>query len=318
MIKVGIIGGDNPRAAELVRVLINHPDVELMWVTGEVEAGTRLEHIVPGIIGECGLVVNDEVALHNMDLVYLCGSRSRVAAKLLKLDLAQGVKFIDLSGSHNMDNGEDKPWKYGLSEMQRRLLVHDADLVTLPGSVAAASLLALIPLARNLLLNSPLTLRVAMGAMAFPDNGRTVDGMSVAEWTQEQHRELQFALGQCQSGFAQPVNLTIAPLAERRALAVAARFKCELDVEKVRQLYEQYYDDHNFVFMVDRPIVNADVENTNKCLIRLEKDERSGELTVHAVMDLLLKGSAGMAVHVMNLMFGLHERVGLALKGTGC
>lgn len=318
MIKVGIIGGDNPRAAELVRVLINHPDVELMWVTGDIEAGTRLEYIVPGIIGECDLIVNDEVALDHVDLVYLCGSRSQMAASLQTLDLTQGVKFIDLSGSHNLDNGEDKPWKYGLSEMQRRLLVHDAELVTLPGNAAAATLLALIPMARNLLLNSPLTLRVAMGAMAFPDNGKTVDGMSVVEWAQEQQREVKFALSQCQSSFDQPVNLTISPLAEHRALAVAARFKSGVDGETIRQLYEQYYDDHNFVFIVDRPILNADVENTNKCLIRLDKDERSGELTVCAVMDLLLKGSAGMAVHMMNLMFGLHERVGLALKGTGC
>ena len=86
----------------------------------------------------------------------------------------------------------------------------------------------------------------------------------------------------------------------------------------IRQLYEQYYSDHNFVFLVDRPIVAADVENTNKCLIRLDKDERKGLLTVHAVMDLLLKGGAGTAVHAMNLLFGLHERAGLALKATGC
>ena len=86
----------------------------------------------------------------------------------------------------------------------------------------------------------------------------------------------------------------------------------------VRELYEQYYDDHNFVFIVDRSITMVDVENTNKCLIRLEKDEHSGVLTITAMMDALLKGAAGTAVHAMNLMFGLQERVGLMLKGTGC
>ena len=277
MIKVGIVGCDHQRAAELVRVLINHPDVELMWVTGSCEAGTRLDSIVPGIIGECNLTVSDQASLDNVNVVFVCGSR----------------------------------------EMQRRLLVHDAQLVTVPGNAAAAALLALMPMARNLMLNSPITLRVAMGDMAFPDQGKTLDGMNPDEWAHDQQREVALALSQCQSSFAQPVNLTISPIAEPRILAVAARFKCGVDEETIRQLYEQYYEDHNFVFLVDKPIVGADVANTNKCLIRFEKDEHSGELTVHAVIDLLLKGNAGNAVHMMNLLFGLHERVGLALKGSG-
>ena len=315
MIKVGIVGCDNLRAAELVRVLINHPDVVLTWATGSCAAGTRLDSIVPGIIGECDLTVSGEASFSDVDLVYLCGSRAQVLPLLP--DLPDEVKVIDLSGSHNLDHGEDKAWKYGLSEMQRRVLVHDTRLVTVPGIAAAASLLALMPMARNLLLNSPLTLRVAMGTAAFPNEGKTLDGLDAAEWAQDQQREVMLALTQCQSSFGQSVDLTISPLAERRTLAVAARFKCDVDDETIRQLYEQYYEDHNFVFLVDRPIVSADVENTNKCLIRLDKDEHSGELTVHAAMDLLLKGNAGTAVHTMNLMFGLHERVGLALKGSG-
>lgn len=318
MIKVGIIGCDHPRAAELVRVLINHPDVEMMWVTGTCDAGTRVDNIVPGIVGECDLAVSSYAALDEVDVVFLCESRSSVSGWLATHTLPDEVKVIDLNGSHNLDHGDNLPWKYGLGEMQRRVLVHDARLVTMPGNAATAALLALIPMARNLLLNSPLTLRVAMGSMAFPDAGRTLDGMDATEWTQEQRQEIMLALHQCQSSFDQPVDLTISPIAERRALALAARFKCGVDGEMIRQLYEQYYDDHNFVFMVDRPIVAADVENTNKCLIRLDKDEQSGDLTVHAVMDLLLKGNAGSAVHVMNLMFGLHERVGLTLKGSGC
>lgn len=317
MIKVGIVGCDHLRAAELVRVLINHPDVELMWVTGSCDAGTRLDSIVPGIIGECNLTVSAQASLDDVDVVFVCGSRAQVSALLPTLVLPENVKVIDLSGSHNMDHGEDKVWKYGLGEMQRRLLVHDARLVTVPGNVATASLLALMPMARNLMLNSPITLHVGMGAMAFPDQGKTLDGLNSAEWAHDQQREVALALSQCQSSFGQPVDLTISPIAECRILAVAARFKCGVDEETIRQLYEQYYEDHNFVFLVDKPIVGADVANTNKCIIRLEKDEHSGELTVHAVIDLLLKGNAGNAVHMMNLLFGLHERVGLALKGSG-
>lgn len=318
MIKVGIIGCKNFLAAELVRILINHPDVELMWVSDTALADRRLDDVVSGIVGECDLTVQRECPLDEVDLIYLCDNRKEVSALLGSLDVPEDVSVIDLSGSHNQDHGEDKVWRYGLSEMQRRLLVHDPRMVTVPGNAAAVSLLALMPLARNLLLNSPLELRVALGIGVLPEDGRTIDGMSVEAWARDQQQEVVMALGQCQSSFNQPVTLSITPLAERRTLAVAARFKCGVDGDTIRQLYEQYYEDHNFVFMVDRPILTADVENTNKCLIRIAKDECSGEVTIHAVMDALLKGCAGNAVHAMNLMFGLHEKVGLSLKGSGC
>jgi len=319
MIKVGIVGCDHQRSAELVRLLINHPDVALMWATAtSCEAGTRLDSIVPGIVGECDLVVAADADFAAVDLVYLCGSRADVSAWLSSMSIPDSVGVIDLSGSHNQDAGDGTLWKYGLSEMQRRLLVHDTRLITVPGNAAIAALIALMPMARNLMLNHPLSLRVTLGELAFPLDGKTLDGFSAEEWARDQQREVVRALGQCQSSFNQPVELTVGTHAHRRALAVEARFKCGVDIEMVQQLYEQYYKDHNFVFIVNRPITIADVENTNKCLIGLDMDERSGELAVQGMMDLMLKGSAGTAVHAMNLMFGLHERVGLALKGSGC
>ena len=318
MIRVGVIGCDTLPAAELIRLLINHPDVELKWVSDAGAAGAQLQHVVPGIIGECDLAVSADVSCNDVDLIFLSGSRKEVSSRLLSLNLPGNVRLIDMSGSHNLDNGVDKPWKYGMSEMQRRVLVHDVLMATIPGNAAAASMLALMPLARNLLLNNPIELHVALGTSALSGDGLTLDGMSLDAWAREQCSEVDFALRQCQSGFNQPVALTAEALDERRTLAVTARLKCGPDGVMIRQLYEQYYDDHNFVFMVDRIPVAVDVENTNKCLIHLEKDERSGLLTVHAVMDVLLKGCAGNAVHVMNLLFGLHERAGLALKGSGC
>jgi N-acetyl-gamma-glutamyl-phosphate reductase len=163
-----------------------------------------------------------------------------------------------------------------------------------------------------------LALQVAVGALAFPDKGKTIDGLDETEWAAQQQREIEAVLKQCQPGFAQPVSLTLSPHDGRRTITVTVQLKCDIGEQQVRQLYDQYYDDHNFVFIVDRPIVTADIENTNKCLIHLSKNELTGMLTVQSAIDLLIKGSSGNAVHVMNLMFGLHERAGLALKGTGC
>lgn len=318
MIRVGIIGCGNPRADELLRVLINHPDVDLKWVQDAARAGERVDRVVRGVVGECDLVVSAPRDVDDVDVVFLCGSRDKVSSWLGSTTVPDDVRVIDLSGLHNLNHSAEGPWVYGLSEMQRRVLVHDAHLVTVPGSLASAALLALMPMARNLLLNSPLELYLAIDENAFADDRTVMDGIPADAWIRNQQQEVVGALTQCQTGFNQPVKMTVSRMAESRILSVAACFNSSVDEDKVRQLYEQYYDDHNFVFIVDRPIVPADVRNTNKCLIRLDKNDRTGQLTVHAVMDLLLKGSSGTAVHMMNLLFGLHERVGLSLKATGC
>jgi N-acetyl-gamma-glutamyl-phosphate reductase len=318
MIKVGVSGCDTLRAQELLRVLVNHPDVELKWVSGRAQPGVRVDTIVLGLIGESDLTVVADEPLGDVDLVFLCDGRAEVMGRLSSANQPDDLHVIDLSGSHNLDHGLEKKWRYGLSEMQRRYLVHDSPLVTLPGSAAAASLLALVPMARNQMINSPLTLRVTVGSSALPCDGKTADGMMLDEWESDQRNEVEYALQQCQPGFNQPIDMDITPVGEPRVLTVTAQLKCGVPVEALRELYEQYYDDHNFVFVVSQPVTMADVENTNKCLITLDKDELTGVVTIHAVMDVLLKGAAGAAVHVMNLMYGLHERVGLALKGTGC
>lgn len=320
MIDVGVCDCDHPRGAELVRILINHPDVELKWVTGS-NAGQPIARVVSGIVGECDLTLSSEGPLDEVDVVFLCQGRQHVDACLQALALPPTTRVIDLSGSHNLDTWSGGDWTYGMGEMQRRVLVHDAHHVAVPGNAAAVALLALMPMARNLLVNSPVKLEVEMGAAAFGDGpvlSTDPDGIPLERWTGEQRQEVALVLQQCQSSFDQPVEMSITPVDGRRWLAVKARVRCGMDGDSVRQLYEEYYDDHNFVFMVDRRPVAADVENTNKCLIYLDKDDQTGMLTVHAMMDLLLKGSAGTAVHMMNLLFGLHERAGLALKGSGC
>lgn len=318
MIKVGIIGCEGLRATELVRILLNHPDVELLWVDDAVHGGIPLDRLVPGIVGETSLTVSTEGDLANVDLVYLCAPREQVETWLKRNQLPQELKVIDLSGSHNLDEGGDSPWAYGMSEMQRRVLVHDAQWVTIPGAAASASLLTLMPMARNSLLDSPLSLHVSLGSAVLRDNGMADGVLPQNKWIREQEQEVQRALIHCQESFSHPVTMTVDPNSSQRLLTVQAHFKTPMVQEMLNSVYRQYYEDHSFVFLLDRPVFPADVENTNKCLITLVKDESCGEATVSAVMDGLLKTAAGNAVHVMNLLFGLHERVGLSLKASGC
>lgn len=317
MIRVGIIGCEGLGASELVRILINHPDVELKWVADAACGFTRLDRVVPGIVGESDLMVNTQGSLEDVNLVFLCCSRDKAASWLQNNELPEDLKVIDLSGSHNLDCSEDSSWTYGMGEMLRRVLVHEAQLVTVPGMAAVAVLLALMPMARNLMLNSPLSLQVSAGSAVLKAAGLTAAGIP-APWIEEQRQELCHALKQCQSSFDQPVELTVTPIEAERLLTVEVRFKSGIDLEMLNNLYEQYYDDHNFVFLMDRQAGLADVENTNKCLLHLSKEDNSGTVTVTGVMDGLLKAGVGNAVHAMNLMFGLYERIGLMLKASGC
>ena len=317
MIKVGIIGCEGLRAIELVRILINHPDVELQWVCDAGHRGVSLDRLVPGIVGESSLTVSDEGKLADVDLVYLCLPRDKVETWLKRNPLPGELKVVDMSGCHNLDQGVDGPWVYGMGEMQRRVLVHNAQWVTMPGVAAVASLLTLMPLARNQMLKGPLSLHVTLGSAVLRDN-RVEDGCLPPEtWIREQEQEVCRALKHCQAGYSEAVSMSVEPATEPRLLTVEARYKTSVALEMLSRIYGQYYEDHNFVFLMNRPVTAADVVNTNKCLLTLDKDE-SDVVTVHAVMDGLLKAAAGNAVHAMNLMFELHERVGLTLKASGC
>ena len=318
MIKAGIAGCQGLSASELIRILINHPDVELKWVADATHSGVRLDRIIPGIVGECELTVSGECDLADVDLVLLCDTRDKVATWLRTHDVPPGVKLIDVSGCHNQDADAGGPWVYGMSEMQRRVLVHEAQWVTVPGPAAVASLLAVMPVARSHKLDTPLSLLLTAGDRVLQAAGLAVDKPIPQAWVDEQEQELRHALSQCQPGFSQPVSLTMATSAEHRLITVTARFKSDMDQDSLKSLYQQYYEDHNFVFLMDRPIVAADVENTNKCLLRLSRHDENGEITVLGVMDGLLKAGVGNAVHAMNLMFGLYERIGLTLKASGC
>ena len=99
-----------------------------------------------------------------------------------------------------------------------------------------------------------------------------------------------------------------------RGLLAAVHVKCNVDIKVIRQLYDEYYDDHHFTFITDNEVQMQDVVNTNKCLLHLERID--DQLLITAAIDDVMKGAAGNAVHCMNLLFGLHERVGLLTKSS--
>lgn len=297
MIKAGIIGGDSLKAGELIRLLINHPDVDIAWIHNPADPGCPVSDIHRGLIGETDIRFSPGFDLNSVDVVFSCLPQGQSTNLLDHNTLPPTLRFIDLSGDF-LDTTSRSSFVYGLPELNRKAMVRGALHVAVPGSVAMALNLGLLPLAKNLMLNSPVHVSVVTPHSAC---------VSCHDETSEVLRSLQ-------SSFHSPIDIVSCFTPRSRTTVITAATTSAVAIDQLTNLYNDYYDDHRFTYVVDSPATTSDIANTNKCLISLRK---TGEqLIITSTIDSLLKGAAGNAVHCMNLLFGLHERVGLALKAS--
>lgn len=319
MIKAGIIGGAGYTAGELTRLLINHPDVDLKWIHSTSNAGNRVSDVHQGLIGETDLKFTDKVDWTDTDVVFFCTPHGATREFMEKHDVPAEVKIIDLSTDYRIEDGTHE-FVYGLPEFNRKRIVRGATRVANPGCFATAIQLALLPLAKNLLLNSDIHVTAITGSTgAGVKPGATThyswrnDNISVYKPFKHQHlAEIKQTLKTLQNSFSAEINFLPVRGCFSRGIFAMVYVDCPVSLEEVRKLYEDYYDDHNFTFVTDKAPDLKDVVNTNKCILHLDKV--GDKLLITSVIDNLLKGASGTAVHNMNLLFGLQERIGLNLK----
>lgn len=319
MIKAGIIGGAGYTAGELIRLLINHPDVEIVWVNSSSNAGNAVSAVHQGLIGETDLKFTDRAPLDEIDVLFCCTPHGETRKFLESRTIPEELRIIDLSQDYRIADGEHD-FVYGLPELNRKPTVRGARHVANPGCFATAIQLGLLPLAKNLLLNSPIHVTAITGSTgAGVKPGATThyswrnDNVSVYKPFRHQHlAEIRQSLTQLQSSFSADINFIPVRGCFSRGIMAVIYTDCAVDLPELRRIYEEYYDDHNFTFITDKAPDLKDVVNTNKCIIHLDKVD--GKVIITTVIDNLLKGASGQAVHNMNLLFGLHERTGLQLK----
>lgn len=345
MIKVGILGGESSTAGELIRILINHPDVEILTVASESEAGNRVDAVHRGLVGDTDLEISSRLDLDGHNMVFLCGEPWMARKWMADNDAActaAEVRVVDLTGAFRAGG---MAMVYGFPEFNRKAMVRGATRASIPSAAATAVELALFPLAKNSLLGQmPVDVALTMAAVETPVRvaspygselganagyvaSTRLDPVAPQEFrpdTEAASVETAACLRQIQQGFDAPVSISLSRDASMsRGMRAVVDVPCSLGLPELKRLFAEAYDDHNFTYPVDvRPVI-ADVANTNKCLIYLEYPSTddptsamsaSPRLRVTAVADNLLKGAAGTAVHCMNLLFGLSERTGLALK----
>ena len=322
MIKVGIIGGAGYTAGELIRLLLNHPDVELKWVHSTSNAGNPVSGVHQGLVGETALYFTNETPLDAVDVIFLCTphGESRKSLELHKDNIPDDLRIIDLSQDFRIaDDTHD--FIYGLPELNRKYIIRGKHVAN-PGCFATAIQLALLPLARNLLLNSDIHVNAITGSTgagvkpsATSHYSWRNDNVSIYKPFTHQHlAEIYQTLHGMQASFNSKVNFIPVRGCFSRGIFATLYMDCPVELSEIKKLYNEYYDDHNFTFVSDRMPDLKDVVNTNKCLLYLTKED--GKLLIVSVIDNLLKGASGQAVHNMNLLFGLHERVGLQLKAS--
>lgn len=293
-------------AGELVRLLINHPDIDIMWINSTRCAGRRVCDVHHGLIGETDLRFSPTADLDSIDVLFIFRHKNQTIEWLNERVIPESLRVIDLSVDMQAPaNAEEHGFIYGLPEFNRKTLVRGATKAIVPHPLAAVTLLALLPLAKAEMLGSHISASATLPRLGDNDKGVT---------DQEIATEITSALQEVQPGPAPDISFTTLAPAHDRATVCTVSMDIPADIGLLSRVFEQYYDDHGFVFVVNTLPSVKEVEGTNKCLIYLEKE--GGRLTVTATMDALLKGGAGTAMHVMNLLFGLHELTGLALKAS--
>ena len=318
MIKVGIIGGAGYTAGELLRILVNHPEVEIVFVHSTSNAGNFLYDVHGGLFGDTQLRFSDSYDLSAVDVLFLCSAHGKSREFWAENARPAGLKVVDLAQDYR---DESEGYVYGLPEWQRDRIL-GADKIANPGCFATAIQLALLPLAAAGLLKSTVHVTAITGSTgagvkpsATTHFSWRTDNLSTYKVFEHQHlKEIGRNLGILQG--ADGIDIQFVPMRGDFARGIFASVTVEtsLSGEEALKLYQDYYAGAAFTFVSDRPVDLKQVVNTNKAIVAPEV--HGGTLVVSSVIDNLLKGASGQAVQNMNLIFGIPETTGLKLKAS--
>jgi N-acetyl-gamma-glutamyl-phosphate reductase len=325
MIKAGIIGGAGYTAGELIRILLNHPNAAITAVHSKSNAGNNIYKVHQDLVGETDLLFTNELN-KDIDVLFLCLGHGESKKYLSENLINQSVKIIDLANDfrlHSQSKTDNRQFVYGLPELQREK-IKTANNIANPGCFATAIQLGLLPLAKAGLLNQVYT----TGITGSTGAGQSLSTTSHFSWRENNIQAYKTLTHQHNAEILQSINLlqSNSPLGDEdfsfvpwrgdftRGIFVSSQLKCDLSLDELNVLYNDFYKDHPFTTTTTEPVFLKQVVNTNKCIIQLEK--AANKLVVHSVIDNLVKGASGQAIQNMNLMFGLEETTGLKLKAS--
>jgi len=335
-IKVGIVGSAGYTGGELLRILIYHPQVEIVFAHSVSNAGKKFSTVHSDLFGDTDLKFSAEFHA-NIDVLFLCVGHGDARKFLESNPIDARVKIIDFSQDYRLKdntNYQDRDFIYGLPELNREK-IKEADYIANPGCFATNIQLALLPLASEGLLPNKIHVNATTGSTGAGQKPTETTHFSwrnnnLSVYNSFKHRHLQEiseSLDQLQPGFLATNDSSLLERAAQRINFIPQRgnftrgifsstyLDLDLGAQEVFDLYNSFYSTHPFTHVSTDAIDLKQVVNTNKSIIYLEKHDQ--QLLVLNITDNLVKGAAGQAVQNMNLMFDLDERTGLNLKSVG-
>lgn len=336
MIRVGIVGSAGYTGGELLRVLIYHPVVEIVFANSASNAGNKLYAVHNDLFGDTELEFSSDFH-SDIDVLFLCVGHGDARKFLDANPVDPVVKIIDLSQDYRLKANtayQGKQFVYGLPELNRKA-IESAHYIANPGCFATNVQLALLPLASIGKLPEQVHVNATTGSTGAGQKPSATthfswrnNNLSAYKSFDHQHlQEITESLDQLQSGFLPESGKSLLERAKERINFVPQRgdfargifsvsyVESDLTEEEAYTLYEGYYASHPFTHVSRQNIDLKQVVNTNKSIIHLEK--HGNKLLILNATDNLLKGASGQAVQNMNLLFGLDERSGLNLKPVG-
>ena len=345
MIKVGIIGSTGYAGQELVRILLQHPDAEIVWY------GSRsyIDKKYSDVFGNMFQLVDDVCLGENMDEladkadVIFTATPQGLCSSIINEDILSKTKVIDLSADFRIkDVKKYEKWYgiehkspdyikeavYGLCEVNRAD-IKNARLIANPGCYPTCSTLSIYPMAKEGLIDMSTVIIDAKSGTSGAGRGAKVAnlycevnesikayGVATHRHTPEIEDQLSYA-----SGENVLINFTphLVPM-NRGILATSyATLKKNVTYDEVKAVYDKYYKDEYFVRVLEKDVCPETrwVEGSNFVDVNFKIDERTNRIIMMGAIDNIVKGAAGQAVQNMNIMFGLDEKSGLRLKGSG-
>ena len=319
MIKIGILGAAGYTGGELIRLLLNHPEAEIVFANSESNAGNLVSDVHEGLIGDTDLRFTDQMPFDQVDVVFFCFGHGKSEAFLKEHSIPANVKIIDLAQDFRIKGDHD--YVYGLPEINKTA-IQQAQHVANPGCFATCIQLALLPAAKLGLLQEDVAVNAITGSTGAGQKPSATthfswrnNNLSIYKPFTHQHlAEIKQSLIQVQGGLEASIDFIPYRGDFARGIFCTSVIKTQASEEDVIAAYKGFYQDAAFTHYSDQSIDLKQVVNTNKALVHI--DAFDGKILVTSCIDNLLKGAVGQAVQNMNLMFGIDETAGLRLKAS--
>ena len=320
MIKIGILGAAGYTGGELIRLLLNHPEAEIVFANSESNAGNLVANVHEGLLGDTDLRFTSEMPFDKVDVVFFCFGHGKSEQFLREHTIPAHVKIIDLAQDFRLA-APDNDYVYGLPEINRERIAA-AQHVANPGCFATCIQLGLLPAAKLGIVKGDIAVNAITGSTgAGQKPGATThfswrnNNMSIYKAFCHQHvPEICQSLKQVQGELDAEIDFIPYRGDFARGIFATQVVKTDMPIEQIVEAYKAFYKDAPFTHYVDNAIDMKQVVNTNKALVHCDKF--GNKLLITSTIDNLLKGAVGQAVQNMNIMFGVEETMGLRLKGS--